>query len=246
MSLRERLQRAFEDPTTSAFRSVNVFLVLATLGAIGVAILQTEAWAEPYAVHLEVAERVLAAIFASEYILRLFSTPKPWRYAKSFYGLVDLLSFLPTYVTFGNLTFLKASRAVRVLRFLRLARLAKVAQIEQASFKAVADSDRQVVAQNIRLYVASLFAAVVVLGSLANFVEPQTFPGAIEGCVWAMSSLMGGAAFASQQPTTGGGQAVDLLARFVGMILLGFLINLVANTVNRIILGKRQRVESIR
>jgi voltage-gated potassium channel len=245
MSLRLRIRRAFEDPTYPSFTFFNVAGLAATLAAVALAVLQTETWAVAAYPWMGAAERAFAALFAAEYALRLWSSERPLRYARSFFGIVDLLSFLPSFLTAGNLTFLKATRMVRMLRFLRLARIAKVAQIERGSLRAIQDDDRRIVAQNARVYLGSLIMAVVLLGMLANFCEPQTYEGGLEGIRWAMGAIMGGAAFAPVTPVTPAGQLLDLLARFTGMFLLGMLINLAASIVNRIVLGRNKRVEEI-
>ena len=63
-------------------------------------------------------ELVILGIFTAEYVLRLWIAERPWKYALSFYGLIDLAAILPFYLTWGTET--TALRAIRLLRLIRL------------------------------------------------------------------------------------------------------------------------------
>ena len=239
-SLRARIRRAFEDPCYPSFTLFNASGLVVTVVAVVVTVLESEPWARAAYPWLPALEQVLAALFAAEYLMRLWSAERPLRYARSVYGLVDLLSFLPTFFAFTNLTFLKTARALRVIRFIRLARLAKVARIEEAAKASVEDDDARVVSQNVRVYLATLFSAVVIVGTVAYAVEPQTFSGAFTGSVWAISEILGGG-LVSEVVATPAGKAVAIAARFVGFILFGFLINVVAGVVQQTLLDRKRR-----
>ena len=60
----------------------------------------------------------ILGIFTAEYVLRLWIAERPWKYALSFYGLIDLATILPFYLTWGTET--TALRAVRLLRLIWL------------------------------------------------------------------------------------------------------------------------------
>lgn len=245
-NFRAELWKAFEDPSDESFGPLNFFLTAVTVLALGITIFETERSAILYLPLLDAAERVLAAIFAAEYILRIFAAPRPWRYIKSLYGLIDLLSFLPTFVTFGNFTFLKAARALRVVRLMRLARIAKVVKVERANARTIDNEDRTITWTNARLYLVTMASSAIVLGMLVNFAEPETFPGAISGSAWAISEIMGGGIIETE-PVTSSGKAIGIVGRFIGMLLLGYLLNLVTGGFNRKVFGiGRRRVESIR
>ena len=75
--------------------------------------------------NLYIIEWILTVFFTVEYVLRIISVKKPWKYITSFYGIVDLLSILPTYLSIlipGSNTFL----VIRSLRLLRLFRVFKM------------------------------------------------------------------------------------------------------------------------
>ena len=240
MSLRHRIRRAFEDPTYPTFRLFNIAGLLVTVGAVAVAVLETEPSTLASYPWLPELEKIFASLFAAEYLMRLWSAGRPIKYVSSFYGLVDLISFAPTFLTFGNFTFLKTVRALRVIRFIRLARLAKVTRLETEVEADIDDEDGRIVSQNVRVYLATLVSAIVVVGTLAHAVEPQTFSGALSGSVWAISEILGGGLVSETVPSPAG-KAVAIVARFVGFVLFGFLINVIAGVIKQTLLGKRTR-----
>lgn len=240
MSLRTRIRRAFEDPSYPSFRLFNISGLLVTVVAVVVVVLETEPWGLQKFPWLYELEHVLAAVFAAEYLMRVWSAERPWRYVRSLYGVVDLLSFVPSFFAFTNLTFLKTARALRVIRFIRLARLAKVARIEESAKINISDNDARIVSQNVRVYLATLFSAVVVIGTTAFIVEPQTFSGAFTGTLWATSEILGGG-LVPEVVVTPGGKAIAIATRFVGFVLFGFLVNVVAGVVQQLLLDRRRR-----
>ena len=80
-----------------------------------------------YASLLNQLEWVITVVFSLEYIARILVVKKPWKYITSFFGLIDLLSLLPKYISFffmgsGSLVALRALRLLRVFRILKLSR----------------------------------------------------------------------------------------------------------------------------
>ncbi|MCV5276787.1 ion transporter, partial [Escherichia coli] len=69
-------------------------------------------------------------LFTIEYLLRLYCSPKPVAYAKSFYGIVDLLAIIPTYLVlfFPSASFMGVIRALRVMRIFRILKLVRYLQ----------------------------------------------------------------------------------------------------------------------
>jgi len=74
------------------------------------------------------AEFAILGVFAGEYLLRLWAAPSRWRYALSFWGIVDLLSVLP-----GLLLLQPQTQSLRVLRLMRVFRLLKLLRLRRAS-----------------------------------------------------------------------------------------------------------------
>ena len=89
------------------------------LVALGTAPLEaTPGMSEEWRQAITWLELGILGIFTAEYVLRLWIAERPWKYALSFYGLIDLAAILPFYLTWGTET--TALRAVRLLRLIRL------------------------------------------------------------------------------------------------------------------------------
>src|SRR5688500_359575 len=81
-------------------RAFDLFLLGAVVLSVVVVMLETVAGVRArYGTSLLVAEWFFTLLFTVEYILRLVCTRRPLRYARSFFGIVDLLSILPTYLS---------------------------------------------------------------------------------------------------------------------------------------------------
>ena len=77
---------------------------------------------ESYRQPLVVAEWTITVLFTIEYVTRLLCVNQPWRYARSFYGIVDLLAVIPTYLS----VFFAGAQSLVVIRALRLVRIFRV------------------------------------------------------------------------------------------------------------------------
>ena len=75
-----------------------VLLILILLSVAAVMVESVELYSRKYATFLSIFEWIITAIFTLEYILRIVSVKRPLKYIFSFYGLIDLVSLLPTYL----------------------------------------------------------------------------------------------------------------------------------------------------
>lgn len=86
---------------TKAGRAFDIALIVAIFSSLAVLVLESvPSIASPWKMELRYLEYAFTALFSIEYLLRLYCSPKPSAYAKSFYGVVDLLAILPTYLAF--------------------------------------------------------------------------------------------------------------------------------------------------
>lgn len=108
-------------------------------------------------------------LFTIEYILRLYSAPNRLRYMLSFYGLVDLISILPTYISALTTLSVQSLIVVRVLRMLRIFRIFKMAEyMQQAGFLAMALRSSR---QKIIVFFVSVMILVTIFGSIVYVIE---------------------------------------------------------------------------
>ena len=83
---------------------------------------------EQYYVYLDIVEWVLVGIFTVEYLLNIYTAPDRKAYLFGIWGIIDLISVLPSYANLGNFAGLKVMRQLRILRFMRILRILKLAR----------------------------------------------------------------------------------------------------------------------
>jgi len=124
--LRRRLHTIIFEADTPTGRLFDLILLGAILLSVAVVILESvEELGQRYGYWFHIVEWILTILFTIEYAFRLYCIRKPWLYAKSFFGVVDLISILPTYLSL----FVSGTQmllAVRVLRLLRVFRVLKL------------------------------------------------------------------------------------------------------------------------
>lgn len=232
MNQRHNFEHPFDDPANGNFVLANNILAAATVISILTLILETVPSLSLYHPTFLIIEYVTVALFTIEYLYRLSTAPRPLRYAFSPFGLIDLVAIAPTFVGLGNLSFLKTARAVRILRFLRLLRLAKVGRQVESN----AATKRFL---TLEIYALALAFVVTVLATLAYaFAEHEPFARDIPTAMhWVFLVILGDLPFAA--PVTFVGNVLLVVARFSGLLLLGFLIGIVATYINKLLVGSR-------
>ena len=171
--------------------------------------------------HRQVFDRLEFAftlIFTLEYVLRLCSVRRPLRYARSFFGIVDLLAVLPTYMI---LFFPEAAALlnIRVLRLLRIFRILKLAAyIEEYSFlgEALLASRRK-----IAVFLATVLMIVLISGTLVYLVErPENgFTSIPVSVYWAITTVTT-VGFGDIAPKTDIGRFIASLMMLLGWGIL--------------------------
>ena len=128
ISLKHRLHEIIYEADTRGGKLFDVILLIAILTSILFVMLESvQSIDEKYGPFLDVAEWVITILFSLEYVLRIVTVKKPWKYIFSFYGIIDLLSTIPKYVSLilidsHNLAVLRALRLLRIFRILKIAR----------------------------------------------------------------------------------------------------------------------------
>ncbi len=98
-SWREKIHEIIFEADTRAGKNFDVVLIVMIFASVAAVMLDSvESISARYRWQLFVAEWAFTIAFTIEYILRLISVRKPLRYARSFYGVVDVLSIIPTYL----------------------------------------------------------------------------------------------------------------------------------------------------
>lgn len=238
--LQSYLFEIFYDPRSKRFVIVNDFLSFITLLSIAGIVLETVETLGGYMNYLTGIEYIAVFFFTLEYIGRLIANKKKLKYIFSFYGIVDLIAILPTFIGFANLTFLKSVRIFRIIRLLRLTRLAKITRIRKDHH--VDPEDYAAIHRiNFQIYFLALFASVIIFGSVIYLFEAHqhNFSNIPMGMLWAVETVLGGFP-TDRQPETLPGRLTTIFARFVGLVLFGLLISVVGNTVRKFLFGTKK------
>ena len=216
------LLKAFYKPNSKYFKKVNNFLAAITLISIASVSLETVESFNTYKHIFNWIQFLTIHIFTLEYIGRIIAkNKKPLEYIFSFFGMIDLLAIIPTYLNLTNLTFLKSARILRILRFLRILRIAKTARLKPETINK--EEEDFFHSYKIKIYFFSLFASILIFGSLIYVIESPNpeFANTPLSMIWSAKVLLGGVPQIT--PTTIFGDVVIILTRFVGLLLFGLL-----------------------
>ena len=127
-------------------------------------------------------------LFSLEYLLRIYSAPRPLKYITSFYGVVDLLAILPTFLglIFDQYTFLLTIRALRLLRMFRVFKLARYVKEAAVLVKAL-----QLSIHKIIVFFGAVLTLVLILGSLLYLIEGEEngFTSIPQSVYWAIVTI---------------------------------------------------------
>jgi voltage-gated potassium channel len=224
---------AFDNPRNKLFATANTILAIVTVVSVAAIALETVASFQKYHPLFKVIEWVAVVLFSAEYITRLFTNKKPLRYVFSFFGIVDLIAILPSFLGMSNLTFLKSVRAVRIIRLLRILRLAKFSRAKEKD-----KASQSVYKINLEIYFITFTLTVLALGCLFYIFENHVAKDIPSGMFWAFKAILGGITY--PQPETTGGTITLILARFTSMILLGMMLSLVGTMIRKVLIGSEK------
>lgn len=154
---------------TRAGRLFDVILIWLILLSIAVVVLDSvEALSQRWGIWFDVAEWLFTSLFLIEYIARLICVRHPWRYARSFYGVIDLMAILPIFLAqlVPGLHLLIDVRVLRLLRIIRIFKLSRYAVEVQHLSVAIRASARK-----IAVFLSFVLMVVLVMGTLMYVVE---------------------------------------------------------------------------
>lgn len=170
-SVRERLHEIIFEADTPLGKAFDVGLLVAILLSIlAVTLESVRSFAEQFGTELRILEWIFTVLFTVEYLVRIYTIGQPLRYMRSFFGLVDLLSILPTYLSFfiaGSQSLL-AIRAIRLLRVFRVLKLAKYLGEANVLLAALRASRMK-----ITVFLGSVLIIVIVMSSLMYLIEGE-------------------------------------------------------------------------
>jgi voltage-gated potassium channel len=186
---RESLNEVIFGSETPMGRAFDIGLSISIVLSVIVIMLDSvEAIQSRYGQAIYITEWLFTLLFTLEYGLRLISVRRPWLYFTSFFGLVDLVSILPSYLIllFPGAQSMLAIRILRLLRVFRILKLSAYMDEAQIMMTALSKSSRK-----IMVFLYSVFMIVVVLGSLVYVAESREagFTSIPVSVYWAIVTL---------------------------------------------------------
>lgn len=201
-----------DSPKGRLFDTVLIVVILASVAAVMLE--SVEAIGSRFNSILIWMEWGFTIIFTVEYAARLACVGRPLLYARSFYGIIDLVAVLPTYLTLvlPGAHALLVIRLLRILRVFRVLKLVKYLTEADYLLQALRSSRRK-----ITIFIVTVFALVTVLGSLIYLIEgaDNGFDNIPRSVYWAIVTLTT-VGYGDISPQTPLGQALAAVVMIIG------------------------------
>jgi voltage-gated potassium channel len=204
----------FESDTRAGLLFDKVLLVAIVASVIVVMVDSVGGHSEREAQWLGLFEWMFTLLFTAEYVARLACVDRPWRYARSFFGIVDLVSVLPTYLAVF-VPELHALIDVRVLRLLRVFRILKLTEyVAEYQFLGTALRSSR---RKIAVFISAVLVIVVSMGTVMYVVEGPAngFTNIPVSVYWAITTMTT-VGFGDITPQTDLGRFIASLTMLMG------------------------------
>ncbi len=230
---RATLYRIIFEHDTPAGKRFDVALIACILVSVLAVILDSVRTIHAeYGPLLYAVEWGFTLLFTVEYLLRLLCAPSAPRYAVSFFGVIDLLAILPTYVSLvipGSQAFL-VIRILRVLRVFRVLKLVEYLGEADTLMAALRESRRK-----ITVFLLAVLALAVILGSVMYVVEGETrgFTSIPRSIYWAIVTLTT-VGYGDISPQTNLGQSIAAAIMMLGYAIIAIPTGIVTIELSRV------------
>lgn len=186
---RAELHEIIFEADTPMGKGFDIALLVLILASVVAVVLESVApIRRQYGGPLRSFEWLVTILFTLEYLLRLASVGRPLRYALSFFGVVDLLAILPTYLSL----FFAGAQSLLVIRALRLLRIFRVLKLVQ--FVGEATELRLALrasARKIIVFLGAVMTVVLIVGALIYLIEGEEsgFTSIPQAMYWAIVTM---------------------------------------------------------
>jgi voltage-gated potassium channel len=237
---RQNLERIIFEADTPAGKRFDLTLLIAILLSVVLVALESDPrLRSQYPSLFAPLELLFSSLFSLEYLLRLLCSKRPWFYARSFFGLVDLVSSLPTLLTLG-IPAAQSLLIVRVLRLLRVFRILKLGSyLDEAQLlrQALVASRRK-----ITVFLLTIVALVVLIGTLMYVIEGERsgFSSIPVGIYWAIVTITT-VGYGDVAPITTLGRCVASLVMLLGYSIIAVPTGIVTASLQQVQREHRKR-----
>jgi voltage-gated potassium channel len=204
-----------------------ILLAIIVLSVLVIMLDSIPGFHEKWVDELLIIEWTVTIIFSIEYILRLISVGKPLKYIFSFYGLIDLISLLPTFIGI----FVSGTESIRVLRSFRLIRIFRILKLSQfvEDSKKLTNALRQS-RNKIIVFLFFIVMMVVSLGTVMYIVEggESGFTSIPKSIYWAIVTMTT-VGYGDIAPATALGQFIASVIMILGYAIIAVPTGIVTN-----------------
>ena len=220
---RDKIHEIIYEADTPMGKLFDVVLLILILISIIFVMLESVAGLDKWIYEwLYYGEWFITIFFTIEYILRIISIRKPSKYIFSFYGIIDLLSTLPLYLSFilAGSTYLLTVRALRLLRVFRILKIARFIGESNKLVKAIKDSTPKIL-----VFLFSVLVMCIISGTLMYLIEGEasgfkSIPVSVYWCIVTLTTV----GFGEIIPIGILGKTVMIFESLVGGLFLAIFI----------------------
>lgn len=235
--IKQKIHTIIFEADTYAGKLFDVLLIVAIILSVFTVMLDSvESVGAKYRLELYIIEWIFTILFSLEYLLRIYSLEKPQSYIFSFYGIVDLVAILPTFLSlvFLGSQYLLVIRVLRVLRIFRVLKFVQYIGEAQLLTKALKASRRK-----ITIFLFTVISIVIIAGSVMYLVEgPENgFNSIPHSIYWAIVTLTT-VGYGDISPKTGLGQFIASIIMILGYGIIAVPTGIVSSEISKLNLDK--------
>jgi voltage-gated potassium channel len=229
---KHRLHEIIYEADTKEGKLFDVILLIAILASVVLVMLESvNSFDAKYHGFLNISEWIITILFSFEYILRIISIKKPFKYIFSFYGIIDLLSTIPKYLSFifiGSHHF-AALRALRLLRVFRILKLARYIGASNRLLVALRASRAK-----IAVFIFFIVIICIILGTIMYMIEGEEhgFTSIPRSVYWAIVTLTT-VGFGDISPQTPVGQLIASIIMILGYGIIAIPTGIVSSEMTK-------------
>jgi len=239
LSNREKIYIIIFRTITRPGKIFDIFLLIFILFSVAIVVVES---IQPLRVNhpsfFSNAEWIFTAVFSVEYILRVYSHPKPMKYITSFMGIIDLLAIFPTYfgLFFDQVTFLLTVRAFRLLRVFRILKLTRYISEADLLRSAMRQSLRKII-----VFFEVVMLLVLFLGTIMYMIEGENsgFTSIPQSVYWAIVTITT-VGYGDLAPATVAGKMIASLAMLTGYSIIAVPTGIITVEIGKISSKKKK------
>ncbi|MCI4649037.1 ion transporter [Phaeodactylibacter sp.] len=219
-AFRDKLHEVIFEADTPEGKAFDIILLILIAASVLTVMLESvEPLQRQYAALFTVIEWVFTVFFTIEYLLRLYCVLRPRKYATSFFGIIDLLAILPSYLalflpTAQYFLIIRAFRLIRIFRIFKMAHFINEGDIIIQALRASR--------AKITVFLTFVSLLVIIIGALMYLIEGgsnEGFSSIPRGVYWSVVTLTT-VGYGDITPRTELGQLISAVVMILGYAII--------------------------